>query len=197
MKRLLFIFLIYSLPSSAQKEEHHHIPDLIINNCDSLITSLVGKTYFAQYYQMSETSRYVPGYYSSPNDSSSWRMPKYSIFYNVNFTKEIKENNLLQIIVDTVGNIVSNNGIPDCLNFPSKCSFVRMDSILVVAKENKLPAGIKPWVKYLRWRNGFYVWEITSTTYENNGTTNGIAMSINANTGEFIGMDPVGGTTSH
>ncbi len=157
------------------------VPDSIFKKADKFIISKVGSNFFKENFfkDYIRSKRIKDGYY---------------IRYNYRSLDYEFVDEPVYFVVDTLGNVIKEKGvvgIPDCRYSPEMCDYnVNEEEAIAIAKENRLPAGIRQWDVSFRWQADLnrYIWHVLSTTWEIGNGDNYKAR------GEEIMIDPVEGS---
>ncbi len=182
---------------SAAPEEQP-IPDSIVNKSNQFIISKVGQEFFNNYITLnSELSKYYPPEEScikNPSYCADYlQKPYYFMVYSFKIPEKPYVDELLELAVDTEGNIIAEReatGTPNCVSNPNECLFsIDEAEAIQIAKNAGLEGEMADWETSFYWIGGdikTYAWSIQNTTTP----TSGEVVLINANSGEIIGISP-------
>jgi len=178
--------------------------DLAVRNADSIIISRIGLANFESWVTLNPQPNF-PAYIKTDFTLMYWvvipEMPGTAIDINMNKRGEFS--------TDPKGQF--NRGIPNCQSDSSLCIYIKEADVKKIAEVEGLEKGVTEWKYEFKWiagplpyyRNkyiipdeqkiealldGHYTWEVSNTLKEDKCKSNGITMTINANTGEVTGQ---------
>jgi hypothetical protein len=177
------------------------IADSIINKSTDFIKSRVGEKYFNSFIIFDPNKSFYRKSYRidhPPQCSEILKYPHYSIVYNVQIPDMGKESIQIELITDTLGNIISEcfiDKIPNCPEnncwnyFPK----IKKDEAIQIAKSSGLEKGLKDWIVSFQFFTGDfnnYVWSIKNYLSFNNPSnesrSSGEIICISANDGTVV-----------
>ena len=179
---VLFIILeiIYSACSCKSCSEKNivlQVPESIFSKTDGYIQSKTGNTFFAEFIH----ADYI---------GSMKKNGKYEVKYNFRMLAFDFVDEEITIITDSLGNIINESGIPNCMLRDEGCRFsIDRERAIEIGHKNNLPDGVKKWAVEFRWSSDVdqYIWHIIVTKSEFGSNENYKAE------GEELMIDPVNG----
>jgi len=197
---LIFLLLSCSEDPISDSEldlSDQSIPDSILFKSDNFIISHVGEEFFNAYISFDHANYYDADSFciENPNNCSPFlQHPHYLIVYKFAIPEKPYVDEIIEFVVDSSGNVVPDrdpSGIPNCPentcwgNFPT----IDEEEAIQIAHDAGLEDGIKEWRTSFNYFAGDiddYIWSISNTLYENDGSSGGKTIIINAHNGDVI-----------
>lgn len=199
---LILYFILFAQLSTAQfiQDLNDGISDSIIKKSTDFIKSRVGEKYFNTFIKFdSDKSFYRKSHRIDhpPLCSEKLKYPHYFTVYNVQIPDMGKDLVQIELITDTLGNIISEcfiDKIPNCPenNCWNYFPVIKREDAIRIASKNGLEKGIKDWiVSFQFYAEDFnnYVWAIKNYISFNNPNNNESRSS-----GEVIYISAIDGT---
>lgn len=179
------------------------LPVCIRENADAFLRYLLGKERAATQTAFLRSEFDGPPAFCTPDScTETARTPHYRVLYHFADPGAPFVDVLAEIRVALNGTILDpgDAGLPDCIALPAECKFpIDEQAALRIARQNGLPAGVKPWATSFhfyfgdpthpgeRGRPGTFVWGVSSTLAEPSGHDGGHGKSaiIDGNDGRF------------
>lgn len=184
---IFYVFQINSFSWQQGPLLRVDIPDSIIQKIDIFIKSKVGEKYFNSFIKLDTIKSNFRQSYRITHPSScaeKLKSPHYLLIYNISVPDMGAEVAEIDLISDTLGNLISDCYIDktpvcpdnDCWNyFP----VVKKEDAIKIAKDAGLEEGIKDWIISFHFDfedSKAYVWDIKTTlsgegTYSDQGAS--------------------------
>lgn len=198
----IIIFLLLScgedqITESEQDVDDQSVPYLILIKCDNFIISQVGEEFFKAYISFDHAHYYDADSFciEHPDNCEPYlQHPHYLIVYKFSIPEKSFVNEIIEFVVDPAGNVVPDReplGIPKCPGNTcwGKFQIIGEEEAIQIARDVGLEEGIKEWRTSFHYFAGDiadYVWSISNTLYEDNGSSGGKTITINSHTGEVF-----------
>ena len=199
---LILYLIIFTQLSAAQfiPDLNDVIADSIFQKSTDFIKSRVGEKYFNTFIKFDSVKSFYRKSYRidhPPPCSEKLKYPHYFIVYNVKIPDMGKDLVQIELITDTLGNIISEcfiDKIPNCPEnncwnyFPK----IKKAEAIQIANSSGLEKGLKDWIVSFQFYDedfNNYVWEIKNYLSINNQNKNESRSS-----GEVIYISAIDGT---
>jgi hypothetical protein len=189
--------IIDSESESKSDVSDQSVPGSILFKSNNFIISYVGREFFNAYISYDHAHYYDADSFCIENPENCapfLQYPHYLIVYKFSIPEKPYVNEIVEFVVDTSGNVVPDRepfGLPNCPrntcwgNFP----IIDEEEAIQIARDAGLEDGIREWRTSFHFFAGDiddYVWSVSNTLNENNGSSGGKTLTINSHTGEIL-----------
>ena len=165
-----------------------NVPDSIIKKTDEFIISKIGKSRFDSWVKFQNGNRYLDS--SSVCTSGNPSCIHYQVSYGLKVPEKPFVDYGFAFELDGNGHITSLQ-LPNCIANEQECDFpIDEANAIEIAKKLGLEKGVSDWKVTFNFMDETFIWQIQNTLVADRiGEANGKIMSIDANSGDVLGID--------